>query len=643
MTTPSHSDLQQAFWTICTSKAHLSAWIKKFTGVELPDGIVCDDEIHADPTNSSPMDFVWEVYHKAIDGTDWDFERVLAYASRDSYKTLSFSILEILAMFHMRRSVAHMAAQEDQAQKCAQYVDGFLNKPFFRDYVSGNNKRTLEVCWYETIDRSVRYPWKVFEALLKKGEVDEKAFVQKKYYVHIIVATMRGANSEHVPMLFLDELDLAPEKPYREALSIPCPTEDGKPPIILMTSTRKFGFGLVQKEIDDAAETGLKIRHWNLIDVTRPCPPERHLPEEPKQNLFYNTESLRVIQEPDYDMLSPEEQNRWFKAEGYAGCTKNCSLFASCRGRLATKQKSKAKQLKDVREVANTFKRRAKDPEYAKAQLLCWKPGNIGLIYPLLSPEQHMRTPAQMAEMISGDVYSDETPKSQLVDVMKAAGVKFFAGMDFGYSHAFAVILGALWGNTLYVIEVISVTEMELGQRLDLCNRLIKPYDPLIFADPENPSDISSFRRAGYRMASFKKDVLEGISAVRAKIMPTLNAVPEVYFLAGDPGCELLFNRMRQYHWMIDQAGKPTDQPDDTDDDECDAMRYLCQIFVKKIYKRAPQRQATDVGLDHQSLAEAAKEANKKIMEDHLKLLTGKTGGAAPGTVIKKGNKFFQS
>ncbi len=636
----SEADLQKAFWTICTSKAHLAAWIRQFIGVDLPDSMVCDDEKHAEPTNSSPMDFIWEVYYKAIDGTDWDFERVLAYAARDSYKTLSFSILEILAMFHMRRSVAHMAAQEDQAQKCAQYVDGFLSKPYFRDYVSGNNKRTLEVSWYETADRQIRYPWKLFEALSKRGDVNEKDFVQKKYYIHIIVATMRGANSEHVPMLCLDELDLAPEKPYKEALSIPCPSEDGKPPIILMTSTRKFGFGLVQKEIDEAAETGLQIRHWNLIDVTKACPPERHLPEEPRLKLFYNTESLKVIQESDYEMLSPEEQNRWFGADGYTGCIKNCALFASCRGRLATKQKSKAKQLKDIRDVANTFKRRAKDPEYAKAQLLCWKPGNIGLIYPLLAPELHFRTAAQMAEMISGDTYPEDTPKSRLADVMRASGAKFFAGMDFGYTHAFVVVLGCLWGQTLYIFEVISVTEMELGQRLELCKRLILPYNPLIYADPENPSDIKSFTRAGFRMASFKKDVLEGISAVRAKVMPTLNSVPEVYFLAGDSGCELLFNRLRQYHWMIDAAGKPTDEPDDTDDDECDAMRYLCQIFVKKIYKKNDVRQAAR---GDENLQQVAVETNRRIMEDHMRLLTGRGDGMTSGTVIKKGNKFFQS
>jgi len=556
-----------------------------------------------------------------------------------SHNTLSFSILEVLAIFHMRRSVAHMAAQEDQAKKCASYVEKFLNMPIFREYVSGNNKRTLEVCWYETPDRQIKYPWPVFEQLVKKGTLRLDDFLRKKYYVKIIIASMKGANSEHVPFLCLDELDLAPRKPYDEALSIPCPSEDGAPPIVIMTSTRKTAFGIVQKEIDDAAETGLHIRHWNIIDVSKSCPPERYLPEEPKINLFYSTDTLRVIQQEDHERLSPEEQDRWFRAEGYQGCIQNCKLFASCRGRLATKQLGTSKLLKDIREVTNTFKKRAKDPEYAKAQLLCWKPGSVGLIYPLLSPDIHLKTISEMATMISGNEYGDDFTKTQLVEVMRAAGVKFFAGMDFGYTHAFAVVLGALWGQTMYIFEVISVTEFELGQKLELCKRVVQPFDPLIYPDPAYPSDIKSFRRAGFRMVEFKKNVLEGISAVRAKIMPTLKGVPEMYFLAGDPGVEVLFNRLRQYHWLLDAAGNPTDEPDDTDDDEADALRYLCQnLFGKKIYRRT---QRTAEVQPEPSLASQAAATNKKIMEQHLKILSGRTGTGDVGPTYKKGNKFF--
>jgi hypothetical protein len=631
-------DLQRAFWSRCTSKAHLSAWIKRFLGVDLPDGVVCDDEIHAEPTNSSPMDFTWEIYSKAMEGTDWNFDRVLAYAARDSFKTLSFSILEVLAIFHMRRSVAHMAAIEQQASKCASYVEKFLMRPVLRDYVSGNNKRTLEVTWYETPDRKVRFPWRAFEGLAKTGAVNIDDYVRKSYYVKVLVATTKSANSEHVPFLCLDELDLAPRKPYDEALSIPCQSEDGAPPIVLMTSTRKTAFGIVQKEIDDAAETGLHIRHWNLIDVSAPCPPDRHLPDEPKINLYYSADSLRVIQEEDHNKLTDDEKDKWFHAEGYQGCISNCKMFASCRGRLVSKQTSRSKLLKDVREISNTFKKRAKDPEYAKAQLLCWKPGSVGLIYPHLSADLHYKTAAKLCEMITGDPYPEETTKSKLIEVLKAAGARFYAGMDFGYTHAFAVVLGAVWGETLYVVEAISVTEFELGQKLELCKKLIFPHEPIIYADPAYPSDIKSFQRAGFRMSHFKKDVQEGISAVRSKIMPTMSGVPEVFFLAGDPSIELLFNQLRQYHWLLDQAGNPTSEPDDEEDDLPDAMRYLCQnLFAKKMYRKSSARKPT---IEDPSLQVTAAEANRKMMETQVKMLQG-SNATGQTSIYRKNNKFF--
>jgi hypothetical protein len=49
---------------------------------------------------------------------------------------------------------------------------------------------------------------------------------------------------------------------------------------------------------------------------------------------------------------------------------------------------------------------------------------------------------------------------------------------------------------------------------------------------------------------------------------------PEMYFLKDDDGCDLLFSRLSKYHWVLDAAEKPTDVPDEEDDDECDALRY---------------------------------------------------------------------
>src|SRR5688572_30270927 len=108
-TVPSREQmLRAAFFVPCKSKEALRLWIKTYLKLDLPDCIVCDDDTRTDPSNSSPMDLIWEIYEKMLDGKDPNFQRILAYAARDSYKTVACSVLELLAMFHARRSVGHL-------------------------------------------------------------------------------------------------------------------------------------------------------------------------------------------------------------------------------------------------------------------------------------------------------------------------------------------------------------------------------------------------------------------------------------------------------------------------------------------------------------------------------------------------------
>ncbi|WNM70314.1 terminase large subunit [Myxococcus phage Mx1] len=572
---------RKALFTPCTSKAHLKLWIKRYLGIDLPDVIVCDDDVTNPPSNSSPMDLIWEIYEKALDGTDEKAQEFLAYAARDSFKTLSASILEVLCLFHLRRDVAHMAAIEPQAQKAASYVAKYLQRPLLRDFVSGNNKREIRVLRYEDKNGNVlsEDEWDALD------QRDQSRYEPVSNYMKIIIATLAGANSEHVSFMVLDELDLAPEGPVEEAKMIPAPGQvRGELPITFMTSTRKFAIGLVQKEIEKAQkdpQNHLQIRHWNLIDVTQRCPPERHLPDEPKQTIYYSESTLRSITEPEWELKTAEEQAKFFKAEGYAGCLTNCSLFAVCRGRLATKQTCTSKMLKPIPHTTTMFKKVS--PDRAKAQLMCWKPSSEGLIYPHFNYSRHMLTAYEMAEKITGEKFPKAFNKADLIQLMINRRMEFHSGMDFGYTHNWAVVTGGLDGNRLFVFDVIAIAELELMEKIEVFKSKLSYLNPMVYPDPAYPADIKTFKRHGARCKNFVKDVLGGIEAVRAKVMPGLNKEPEIYFLAGDEGCQLLAERMAQYHWKIDANERPTMVPDDKDDDECDALRYLCQnLFSPK-------------------------------------------------------------
>ena len=559
--------VRKMLFTPCKTQKELENWMKVFLDLELPNCTV--DE----RSNSNPMANVWEIYEKALKNDDPDFNRVLAYACRDGAKTLSASVVELLSLFHLERSLVHMAATEDQSSKALYYMKEYSQRPFLRDFVAGNSKRTLEIVKYvhtHTGDILCKTEWSTLP------KFDQDKYEQHSFYNKVAIGTLRGANGQHAPLCILDELDICNPVAFEEAKMIPASFK-GKDPITLLTSSRKFAYGLVQKEIDDAAASGLHIRHWNIIDVSQRCPDTRHRPDLPKVDIYYNEETLKAYNEQEFTQLNDEVKKDFTKTEGFDGCVNGrCKIFAACRGRLATHQTSTSPVLKKVDVVQNLFK--AVALETAKSQLLCWKPSSEGMIYSRLDFNKHTLLPHQIAEMVLGQKYPINYSKQQLVTLLKNnERVKFFAGMDFGFTDAFAVVVGAVFGSKCFIIEAFELEELELQDQIDICNQKIKSYDPVIYADTSSPGSIKTFQKNKFNMRNWKKlptSILDGINIVRAKISPVIGE-PELFFLRGDEGCEKAFKQMAVYHWQTDAAGDSLDVPEGGEDHTPDAVRYM--------------------------------------------------------------------
>lgn len=392
-----------------------------------------------------------------------------------------------------------------------------------------------------------------------------------------------------------DEIDLITNRrAYVEGQMIPA-GRDGMNPLTLLTSTRK-SYGLVQEEIDKAHDTGLQVRHWNIIDVTEQCPTSRHRPDLPRIPIYRSDDLLKAVSENEYAGLSSDQQTKYAKDEGYQGCLSNCRLFAMCRGRLADVQKSKSPMLKKITEVTTKFRHLPLDT--AKAQLMCRKPSTEGLVYPRFSRDVHMLTAAQMGERILGEEPPQGFGRTQLLQLLRERDCRWWAGMDFGFTHMFAVVLAAQDGNNLFVIDAFEEPELELDQKIELCRSRLEPFNPGVWPDTAYPADIRTFRRHGFSMRQWSKgpgSVVAGIDLVRLKLSPT-GGEPEMFFLAGDnesPGCEVLATRVSRYHWATDATGRITDKPDEEDDDLCDALRYLVMnVFGKGSKLVIPDRPA---------------------------------------------------
>jgi len=642
LTEQEKSELAQALFFPCETKEELKAWVQCYLDIDLPDCIV-------DPSsNSTPMDFVWEVYREC-QKDDPDFSRLLAFSCRDGFKTLSASILETLMVLHMDRSVAHMAATEGQSIKAQSYVKDFFIKPFLTPFVTVRNERRVEYVRYcnATLGENLtQAQWEILP------ESTRDTYEKLANYIQIVICNTAGSRSEHVPFMAVDEVDVIPkdrQKAYEDAKYIPAPWKK-KQPVTVLTSTREYSFGIVQKEIDKAAETGLEVRHWNIIDVTEACPPERHLPNEPKITIYRSDENLRAISETEYDNLNDEHKKTYVKDTGYMGCLKNCRLFAVCQGRLATRQKCKSPLLKTIPYVQTKFGH--VDVDGAKAQLMCWKTSSKGLIYPSLNREVHALTAAQMWEKITAEPCDPRLTKAELIKLMLERGMKFYAGIDYGFSHNFAVVTFAVDGPNAYVIDVIAVPGLELDQKMEVSAK-IKAWNTICFADPEAPADTKTFKRkGGFHMRDWDKypgSVKAGIEVVRMKLMPAMGK-PTLFFLRDDAGCEYLMSMMALYHFILGPTGEPTEEPSDENNDECDGLRYgIMNSFAPKGKLRvtAPNTgvQASFAENEYPQVLAAMKEQYRQ--EDWMaKIISEATGGEAatellPSAKIKKGSFFF--
>jgi hypothetical protein len=614
---------RKALFTPCNSKEELDRWIRVFLGIRFPDKIVSDE------STSSPLEMIWQLYDHARRNDTAGFKRIMAYANRFGGKTLGAAVLETMIVLHTERNIAHMAAIKDQSKKAQEYVKGFFSRPYFMDFVVGDN--SSEVVVVAHIHRSNGTV--VTDAEFSDFTPTQKLqYRRKENYIRIIACTMQSANGQHVEFFVVDEVDVIEKKnlrAYDQAKGGVPTSRAGMEAMTLFTSTRKSRIGKVQEEIDRAPKTGLRLLHWNIIDITEPCAPERHVPEGPKQTYWINDAEVRHIREVEYEGLPDSEKHKWYAREGYAGCAK-CPIFAACKGRLATEQKGKVGSFEDggtallmpIDEVIDKF--RDATPEFITTEFLCRKPDTSGLVYPRLAPEVHKKTANEIARFVDPESTIDNKP--DLIRFLAEKGARFATGMDFGYNHLFAVVTVAIWGNVAFVIDAIGLSHQELDDKLALCEHL-KLWNSTIYADPEDSSSIATFKRKGFRVREWSKNagsVRAGIDIVRTKLYSKrLGAT--VYFLKDDPDIELLYNHIRDYHYTTGPDGKFTEIPDDTNDDLPDAFRYcLMNVFGKNGALRdlhiatAPVPEAN---LEHWT--KKVERYNANVMGDIVRGLTG--------------------
>lgn len=607
------ADIRKVIFTPCETKEQLKKWVTFFLDMDLPDCVV------SDKSNSTPFDFLWECYERCKNNDLEGFSRVMSYASRGGGKTLGASIFEILAVLHLKRNVIHMAAHRDQSAKALEYVKGFTNKKHIREFVVLDNTKESKLAWYTDNRNGNILSQKEFDALVA-SESDKAHFIRSEQYIRVIASTVRATNGQHGGVFICDEVDIVQDRnAYEEAKNIPT-SEGDRLPVTILTSTRKSSYGHIQREIDEAPKSKLIIRHWNIIDVTKPCPTERHKPNEPRVDMMISDESLESITPDAHKLLDEKTAAKYEPINAFAGCAA-CPILASCKTRLATHQKSTSKILRPVVDTIAAF--RSNTLKMAKTQLMCEQPDESGLIYPRFSREIHGKTAAEIVAMVTGDEVGPDLDKTQLIKFFIDRGFSFYSGMDFGFTHPFATVSIATNKYSAFVFDVLSMAGLELDEKIAVSEKL-KLWNPKIFGDTEAPADIKTFRRRGFRMGDWKKyagSVRAGIEIVRMKLKPTVGE-PQLFFLLDDPQVEGLMVDIAKYHFKTDVYHNITDEPDDENDDALDALRYcIMNVFapdgrLKIVQMGAPPVQEPDFVAPSQENYTASNYLDK-LIADH--------------------------
>lgn len=538
------------FLKICTNAEELADWIFTYFDIDLPLG-------HVDPdSNSSPAEWLYEAYSTIRDNAGDVIPAYIALSSRDSYKTLSASILEVLAIVHFQLTVSHMAAIKPQSAKAIQYINNFFRKikPYMEHHnlkFTAENKSNIQIT-----DRH--------------GDIA---------YIVVIVCTLQGANSEHTNIMIVDEIDVVQyPNAYEESKAIPG-VFNGRFPLTIKTSTRKFAYGLMQKEMDGAKESGDVILRWNIIDVTEHCPVSRHLPEKKKEKRYVGkTLPLKNISASDFKNLTEEEQIKYDSITAFKGCA-SCKLLPVCKMRLANRPNTDFGGLfKPIAATINLFRKYT--PDMATAQLMCWKPSSSGLVYPRF--DEGIDTGNVLSLMKAYESISGETRKqidlSFLIEYLQTLGVKFYTGVDWGYRHYYSIVVGARLPNgEFWIVDSYAIGELEYDDQLSLAKTVRNIYKPeKWYCDPAYPMMIKGFSTNGMKCPGFTKDVMGGIASTRAQIVNSDDR-RKMKILDTDNN-QFILGMFRNHHFLSDAQGRITTKPDDEEyADIGDALRYMCQ------------------------------------------------------------------
>lgn len=493
-------------------KDALHDWIVFYMKVNIPREVVVDG-------HTAPFDFV----------ADYLFGNItfaVVMANRSGGKTFIFGILAtILSYVHDDIEIATVGAIQQQALKSYEYFQTFSSLFPFALNVNNFTMRQTE---------------------LKNGA---------KYQV--LAGTMSGVNSPHPQLAFFDEIDLMPWQILQQGLSMPQSKKNVRARTVL-TSTRKFAGGVMQRMLDEAVTKGYSVYSWNIWEVVAP------LPVEDKE-----------LMEKIHRVFGDELPQNIEKANGYY----------------------------DWNDLID--KKLNLEEEVWETEWVCSRPGLQGIIYgTAYSDDNNLIVPDEDEEYW-------KPPERGYI----------YLGEDFGHSEGHPNVILPVWIPTTFdrmvVFDELYVDDRGTDEIWEAMNEVLAPYN-LQLPDKQKgiKGNIRGWAPDPHNLALIHERKVRGAPILpgnkEAKLYLLQNSIPKVkkFLRAGrimiTSRCVNLRTEILSYQWRKNANGTWSNTVTKKEDDHGpDALRYLLLSIVDD--------------LERNWLRRAGKHLPEKTVQNNLK------------------------
>jgi hypothetical protein len=529
--------------TPLTSKEELKQWVSGFLDVHL----ACRP---LTPGFSCPLDFVWDIYNTAMAkdlvGKPTSF---LGMSARGAQKTLSCSVIIMLLMHHDHiRDIIHMASIAPQSE-------------------------VLHNVWL-TRHKALPFMDEIFCDFSMK-----RTTTKSGRRLTITWGTMDAVNAHHGGMLIQDEVDLTDPVVFDESKGM-LTSQQGKSPLNVMISSRKYAVGNIQNildkaENDKAYASTVSIHKWGQLETTRKCYDARS--GSYGTEIMVDNDGLVAMSVSDWSKLGQIDKNKFQNYIGYENFLR-CGIFSFCQGRL--KEQEDNIHLTPINDVVKFFKN--ENIEFFKSQRLNYKPSTKGLIYPTYDPVVHDKTIPELAALISSDPKTKVDSFSGLMKLIVEGKMPLYIGADFGFNNSAAVLItiksgqdGRSTGIVLDELALSGFSDREFA--LETYTRWGSYPIIYVFPDVASPGGIKEFRVVwGHKTgvcSTTNKDVDYGINIVRNLLYWPGTMDPHLFFNKDNcPGCR---QTLRNYRYKIDtKTNEPIDKVFKFADHLSDSIRY---------------------------------------------------------------------